>query len=116
MLFSFSRISYVPSLLFQVARIPPPKGEWGIRLPLPLFGGRRASPDACYKRQDGCAGYPSDYPWLYNRFSAVRICGFYQCFRSNRHERVVKVVKEHLTVIVVVDVLGEVDDMLRQLL
>ena len=23
----------VPSLLFQVARIPPPKGEWGIRLP-----------------------------------------------------------------------------------
>lgn len=91
---------------------------WGIRLPLPLFGGRRASPDACYKRQDGCAGYRSDYPWLYNRFSAVRICGFYQCFRSNRHERVVKVVKEHLTVIVVVDVLvlGEVDDVLRQLL
>ena len=34
LLFSFSRISYVPSLLFQVARIPPPKGEWGIRLPL----------------------------------------------------------------------------------
>lgn len=30
--------------------------KWGIRLPIPLFGGRRASPDACYKRQDGYAG------------------------------------------------------------
>ena len=68
---------------------------WGIRLPLPLFGGRRASPDACYKRQDGFAGY-----------------------RSDRYERVVKVVKEHLTVIVVVDILvfGKIDDVLRQFL
>lgn len=30
--------------------------HWGIRLPIPLFGGRRASPDACYKRQDGYSG------------------------------------------------------------
>ena len=91
---------------------------WGIRLPLPLFGGRRASPDACYKRQDGFAGYRSGYPWLYNGFSIVRTCGFSQCFRGNRYERVVKVVKEHLTVIVVVDILvfGKIDDVLRQFL
>ena len=34
----------VPSLLFQVARIPPLKGEWGIRLPIGFTTGRRASP------------------------------------------------------------------------
>lgn len=45
MLFSFSRIGYVLSLLFQMARIPPPKGKWGIRLPVGFIVGRRASPD-----------------------------------------------------------------------
>lgn len=34
----------MPSLLFQVARIPLPKGKWGIRLPLRTFTGIRASP------------------------------------------------------------------------
>ena len=42
--FSFSRTGYVPSLLFQVALIPPPKGKWGIRLPLRDFTGKRAKP------------------------------------------------------------------------
>ena len=34
----------VPSLLFQMAHIPPLKGEWGIRLPLWNSIGTRASP------------------------------------------------------------------------
>ena len=34
----------VPSLLFQVALIPSPKGEWGIRLPDRFITGTRASP------------------------------------------------------------------------
>ena len=40
--------------------------HWGIRLPIPLFGARRASPDACYTRQDVYAGSRADYPSLYN--------------------------------------------------
>ena len=44
MLFSFSRIGYVLSLLFQVARIPPSKDEWGIRLPRNKIHGKWASP------------------------------------------------------------------------
>ena len=62
----------------------PPNGSchWGIRLPIPLFGGRRASPDACYKRQDDYAGYQSDYPWLYNGIQLSAPADFSRAFAA----------------------------------
>ena len=67
--------------------------HWGIRLPIPLFGGRRLR-----RLKDGLSVV---IQWG----SAARTCGFLQGFRRSRQERVVKVVKEQLTVVVVVDVL-----------
>ena len=55
---------FVPSLLFQVARIPPPKGEWGIRLPLRSATGIRASPewiDTTYQTAWGLSGFQRTY-------------------------------------------------------
>lgn len=55
MLFSFSRIGYVPSLLFQLAPLPLPKGKWGIRLPL-----------AGFYWQTGKPGHESDWQGVYD--------------------------------------------------
>lgn len=79
--------------------------HWGIRLPIPLFGGRRASPDACYKRAGRLRRLKDGLSVVIQWGSTVRTCGFLQGFRRSRQERVVKVVKEQLTVVVVVDVL-----------
>ena len=54
----------VPSLLFQVARIPPSKGEWGIRLPDQFIIGIRASPTwviASLQITQGLSGFQRTY-------------------------------------------------------
>ena len=38
----------VSSLLFQVVRIPPPKGEWGIRLPHRVYYWQTGKPGMVY--------------------------------------------------------------------
>ena len=60
----------VPSLLVEVALIPSPKGEWGIRLPIGFTTGRRASPAwmiASLQIMQRMSGFQCTYKRKYGR-------------------------------------------------